>query len=66
MNDITKAPINEKIKTMIDYFDSIPNDEIEEEWQKIKNTWGESPQSSNPAMQAIFDYFLNHRLPYIN
>jgi len=58
--------LDEKIEMNISYFDSLGDKELLTEWQKIKNTWGENPQSSKPLMHAIFDYFLNHRLPYIN
>ncbi len=53
------------INKNIDYFDSLPDEQVLLEWTKINNMWGESPQSSRPVMHAIFDYFLNYRLPFI-
>ena len=55
----------QQINQNIDFFDSLTDEQALSEWKKIKGTWGENPQSSSVVMHAIFDYFLNYRLPFM-
>lgn len=58
-----RIPVEDRINRNIDYLDGLNDEAILEQWDKIKTTWGASPNSSNPVMGAVIDYFLSYRLP---